>query len=176
MRRQFRRTIGTVLAVGLPLAASGAPAAARTTGNESFKGAIVTSGESGTRTVVSSVIAASGVFTGSGRVVEVDSRPGDPGNVNRDDLVFPQGTMHIRSTSQTPAMSLNPQTCVLTVRIKQATKIIGGTGRFRHATGTGMGTVRGWGVTARKPDGTCSQDAALLVEVDVIASRGTLSI
>jgi hypothetical protein len=129
MRRQSRRTFGTVLAVGLPLAASGAPAAARTTGNESFKGAIVTSGESGTRTVVSSVIAASGVFTGSGRVVEVDSRPGDPGNVNRDDLVFPQGTMHIRSTSQTPAMSLNPQTCVLTVRIKQGTKIITGSRR-----------------------------------------------
>jgi hypothetical protein len=60
--------------------------------------------------------------------------------------------------------------------VPEATKIIGGTGRFRRATGTGTGTVRERGVTARKPDGTCSRDAALLVEVDVIASRGTLSI
>ena len=165
-----------MLVVGLTLVGSAAPAAARISGKESFKGAIVASGESGTRTVVSSVIAASGVFTGSGRVVEVANRPGDPDNVSRDNLVFPQGTLHIVNTSQRPTTSLNPQTCALRVLIKQTTKVQGGTGRFRHASGTGTGTVRGWGVAARKPDGTCSQELALLVEVDVVSSRGTLSI
>jgi hypothetical protein len=176
MRRQVRATVGAVLVVGLTLVGSAAPAAARISGKESFKGAIVASGESGTRTVVSSVIVASGVFTGSGRVVEVQNRPGDPDNVSRDDLVFPQGRLHIVNTNQPPTMSLNPQTCALTVRIRQTTKVRGGTGRFRDATGTSTGSVRGWGVAARNPDGTCSQQLALLLEVDVVASRGTLSI
>jgi hypothetical protein len=176
MRRHVRPAVGTVIAVALTLVGSASPAAGRTTGKESFNGAIVASGASGTRTVVSSFIAASGVFTGTGRVVEVPNRPGDPDNVSRDDLVFPQGRLHIVNTNQPPKTSLNPQTCALTVRIKQTTKVRGGTGRFRDATGTSTGTVRGWGIAARNPDGTCSQQLALLLEVDVVASRGTLSI
>src|SRR4051794_4375191 len=98
MRRPVAATVGTVLVVGLTLLASVAPAAARTTGHAAFKGTIVASGASGTRTVVSSTFVASGVFTGIGRVVEVANRPSDPDNVSRDDLVFRSGTMHIRST------------------------------------------------------------------------------
>ena len=174
MTRQVRATVGTLLAVGLTLAVSAGPAAARTTGKQSFKGVIVSSGESGTRTVVSSIVSASGVFTGTGRVVEVDNRPGDPDNVSRDDLVFRQGTLHIRNTSRPPTLSLNSQTCVFTARIRQTTRIQGGTDRFRGASGTFTGTVRAWGVAARNPDGTCSQEADLLVEADVFSARGTL--
>src|SRR4051812_25370893 len=110
-----------------------------------------------------------------GRDVEVASRPGDSPNVSRDDLVFPRGKIHIVNTSQPPMGSMNPQTCAGTVRIKQITKVRGGTGRFRHASGTFAGTLRGWGVAARKPDGTCEQQAELLLEVDVISMQGTLS-
>ncbi len=69
----------TLLAVGLLLAPFGS-AAARTTARESFKGTVIASGASGTRTVVSSLIVARGVFNGVGRVVEVENRPGDPDN------------------------------------------------------------------------------------------------
>src|SRR3954449_10599249 len=100
MRRQVRAALGTVLAIGLTLGASVAPTAARTTGRQSIKGTIVATGAGAKRTVVSSVIFATGAFTGVGRDVEVASRPGDPQNVNRDDLVFARGAIHIVNTSQ----------------------------------------------------------------------------
>jgi hypothetical protein len=176
MRRQVRRLPAAVVAVGLMLAALVAPAAARTTGKESFDGVIVAAGESGTRTVVSSVIVFRGVFNGVGRVVEVPNRPGEPDTVLRDDLVFARGTMHLRSMNGAVlSMSLNPQTCVFKGRIKQTGKVQGGTGRFRHASGNFAGVVRARWVAARNADGTCSQEQALLLEVDLVSGRGTLS-
>jgi hypothetical protein len=175
MKRQVSSAPAAVLAVGLTFVAVVAPAAARTSGRESIQGTIVASGESGTRTLLSSVFVATGAFTGTGRDVEVANRPGDPQNVTRDDLVFPGGKIHIRVTSQPPRMSANQQTCVGSVRIKQTIKVVGGTGRFRHASGTFAGTLHGWGVSPRNPDGTCLQQAELLLEVDVISMRGTLS-
>ena len=49
-------------------------------------------------------------------------------------------------------------------------------GKFRHAHGTGTGGGRGRGVAPRNPDGTCSQQDALILEVDLIFSHGTLSL
>jgi hypothetical protein len=174
MKRQVSSASAAVLAVALTFVAA-APAAGRTSGRESIQGTIVASGESGTRTLLSSVFVAAGAFTGTGHDVEVANRPGDPQNVSRDDLVFPGGKIHIRVASQPPTMSANPQTCVGSVRITQTIKVVGGTGRFRHASGTFAGTLHGWGVSPRNPDGTCLQQAELLLEVDVISMRGTLS-
>jgi hypothetical protein len=175
MRRNVRTALGTAFAVGLALTATTATAAARTTGKESFRGQIIAPAESGTRHVVSTIIVAKGVFTGAGKIVEVDNRPGDPDNVTRDDLVFASGTMHIRSTNQTPQFSVDQQTCTFTGRVKQTTKIEGGTGRFRRASGTFTAAVRAWGVAARNPDGTCNPQADALLEADVVSARGTLS-
>lgn len=176
MRREVTTALGTLLAIGLMLVATVAPAAARTTGKQSFNGVIVASGESGTRTVVSTLIVAKGVFTGEGRVVEVANRPGDPDNVSRDDLVFPHGTMHLVTTNKSVTPSVNPQTCANKVRIEQTQRIQGGTGAFRHAAGSFAGTLRGRGVAARNPDGTCSQQMAQLLEVAIFSMRGTLSV
>ena len=134
------------------------------------------SGESGTRTVVSTLVAARGVFTGVGRVVEIPNRAGDPENVSRDDLVFSRGSMHLLTTTQSFVPSINPQTCAVQVRIRQTQKIEGGTGGLRHAAGSFAGTIRGHGVAARNPDGTCSQELPQLVEVAVFSMRGTLSL
>lgn len=175
MRPKVRAALGTVLAIGFTLAVSTAPAVARTTGKESFRGQIIAPSESGTRTVVSSIIVANGVFTGVGRIVEVANRPGDPDNVNRDDLVFGQGRMHIRNTNQAPEFSVDPQTCAFTARLKQTSKIQGGTSKFRHASGTFASGVRAWGALARNPDGSCNEQADPLLEADVVFARGTLS-
>ena len=174
MRRDIKATLGTALGIGLMLIAP-ATAAARTTGKESFRGTIIAPAKSGTRNVVSTIIVAQGAFTGVGKIVEVDNRPGDPDNVTRDDVVFPSGTLHIRNTSQTPQFSADQQSCAFTARVKQTTKIEGGTRRFRRASGTFTGGVRGWGVAARNPDGTCNQQADALLEVDAVSARGTLS-
>jgi hypothetical protein len=175
MRLNVKAAVVAVLAIAPPLAASAVPAAARTTGKASFRGQLIAPLENGHRTVVSSIIAFTGVFRGVGKIVEVPNRPGDPDNVTRDNLVFARGTMHLRSTSQTPRFSVDPQTCGVTARIRQRGKVQGGTGQFRHATGTFTGLVRAWGVASRNPDGTCNQQADLLLDADVVSGRGTLS-
>src|SRR5947208_13938613 len=161
MRCQIIGVFGAVLAAWLMLAGSLAPAAARATGKESLKGLIIVSGESGSRNVVSTLIVARGVFARAGRIVEVASRPGDPSNVNRDDLVFPGGRMHLVSTIKSFMASVNPNTCVVIVRGRGTGKIQGGTGKFRHATGTFAGPIGGGGVAARNPNRTASHQRFL---------------
>jgi hypothetical protein len=173
MKRQVK---GALLAAGIALAISAAtalPAAAATSGSETFSGTIVTSGVSGTRTVITTVIIAKGVFSGVGRIVEIPGQPGD--QVNQDDLVFPEGTMHLVSTPTSFSFSLNPDSCVATVTATSTSQITGGTGQFADATGSFTGTDTGRGVAARNPDGSCSPTQAPLHEVEMLTSTGTLS-
>jgi hypothetical protein len=174
-----RQVAGALLAAGTALVISAAPAmpaAAATTGSETFSGTIVTSGRSGTRTVISSVIVFKGVFSGVGRVVEIPNLPTDPPDVSRDDLVFPEGTMHLVSTSgEVTSFSLNPHSCLFRLTVQQTGEIVGGTGQFAAAAGSFTGTVTGQGLGARNPDGSCSESQPALHEVDMLAASGTLS-
>jgi hypothetical protein len=175
MKRQMSWAL---LAGGIALAASAAtaaPATAATSGSQTFKGAIVTSGVSGTRTVITSVVIAKGAFSGVGRIVEVPNLSTDPDNVSRDDLVFARGTMHLVSTNLDFSVSLNPRSCVATATIQQTGEIVGGTGQFANATGSGTATVTGPAVLARNPDGSCNFEHVPLHEVDMFTSTGTLS-
>src|SRR5215469_527515 len=149
MKRQMSwALLAGAIALGAS-AVTAAPASAATSGNQTFKGTIVASGVSGTRTVITSVIIGKGVFSGVGRIVEVDNQPGDPDNVNRDDLVFASGTMHIVNTIEGFSFSANPRSCVFTATIPQTNEIDGGTGQFANATGDFTATVTGRGVLAR---------------------------
>ena len=142
---------------------------------QSFEGTIIASGESGKRTVVNSLIVARGVFTGSGRIVEVDNRPWRSRQRQPGQPRVPAGH-HAPARREQDAEDLaDPQTCALTIRIQQTGRIQGGTRMFRDASGTFTGSVRVWGVAVRNPDGSCSQEADLLLEGDVVSARGTLS-
>jgi hypothetical protein len=152
-----------------------AMAAGAASGNESFKGVIVASGTSGDRVVVSSVVVARGVFNGVGRIVERDNLPGDPDNVERDDLVFAAGTMHLLSTVTDFVSSLDPKSCVFSITVQQTGQIQGGTGVFAQASGAGTGTVHARGIAARDASGACSEDQAALIDLDTLASSSTLS-
>ena len=176
MRRETAAALGALVASGLMLVVTVAAAPARVTAKQSFSGVIVASGESGTRTIESTVVVAWGVFNGDGRVVEVTNRPGDPDNVSRDNLVFSRGTMHLVTTNKPATPSVNTKTCVVKIVIRQTQKIQGGTGAFRHAAGSFAGTLRGRGVAARNPDGTCSEEMPQLIEVAVFSLGGTLSL
>jgi hypothetical protein len=169
-------TWAALLAAGMTFAASAAPAAASSSGTETFRGAIVASGVSGERMVINSVVIAKGVFSGTGRIVEVDNLPGDPDNVSRDDLVFPDGNMHLISTTGDISSSINPHTCAGEVVLQQTGEITGGTGRFTSARGESTAIVRAFALLARDPDGSCSFERATLYEVDLINSIGTLSL
>ena len=175
-----RQVTGALLAAGIALAvcaATALPAAAATSGSETMSGTVVTSGVSGTRTVISSVLVAKGVFRGVGRIVEIPNLPTDPDNVSRDDLVFPEGTMHLVGTLVgITSFSINPHNCMVKVTLQQTGEITGGTGLFAGVTGSfGTGTATAVGLGARDPDGSCSMTKPLLHEVDMLTSSGTLS-
>jgi len=173
MSRQARGVLAALAVVALGLVASTSASAA--SGSQRFDGVIVTSGQSGERTVIASPVVARGALNAVGRIVEVQSLPGDPDTLERDDLVFPGGTMHLASTVVDVAFSSNPKTCVFRVTVQQTGEITGGTGRFAHARGASTATVVAVGVGARDADGSCSQDKAAIAEVDTISSTGTLS-
>jgi hypothetical protein len=174
-----RQITGVLLAAGIAVAVAAAtalPAAAATTGSETISGTIVTSGVSGTRTEISSVLVAKGVFRGVGRIVELPDLPTDPPNSSRDDLVFPEGTMHLVSgPGQITSFSLNPRNCLFRLTLQQTGEVTGGTGQFTAATGSFTNTVSGQGLAPRNPDGSCAITQPGLHEVDMITLSGTLS-
>ena len=126
---------------------------------------------SGTRTVISSVAVAKGVFRGVG----MPRLPTDAPNVSRADLVYPEGTMHLVSMTVGLSSSVNPHTCLFRATTQENTHIAGGTGLFVNAAGTFTGSVSPKGLLPRNPDGSCATGQPLLYEVDTIAFSGTLS-
>jgi len=171
MKRQLTVALlatGTAAAVW----ATPAPAAAMTSGSESFHGMII---KGRTGTVITNVVVAKGVFHGAGRIVETASRPGDPANTVRDDLVFAGGKMHLISTILAAPSTLNPHSCLLRLTVHQTNKVVGGTGQFTAATGNFTATVKARVLLARNRDGSCSFRRVPRHEVDKIAASGTLS-
>ena len=164
---------GALLAAGTALAISAAPAmpAAAASGSETFTGTIVFSAVPGTntRTVISSVVRARGVFRGVGRVVEL-SQP-----LGQDDLVFRSGIMHVVSTLGDLSFSINPHSCLFTGTQQLTWDVTGGTGQFADAAGSVTGTVSAVALLARNPDGSCSLTQVPRHEVDKFAESGMLS-
>jgi hypothetical protein len=167
-----------LLAAGITLgisAATAVPAAAAISGSETVSGRLVTSGVSGTRTSISTVAVAKGVFNGVGQIVEIPSLPTDPPNVSRDDLVYPEGTMHLVNTTVGASISVNPNNCLFRATLQEDSQITGGTGLFANASGTFTGTISPQGLLPRNPDGSCAAGQPSLHEVDMVAFSGTLS-
>jgi len=156
--------------------ASGTPAAGAAEAQQSFQGMIGTTSAAGGRHVVASVVVAKGVYNGVGKVVEVANRPGDQDRVSRDDLVFPEGTLHLKSLTTKASIVPDSKACTFTFRVQQIGTIEGGTGRFVNATGSSHNSlVTGQGIGSRKPDGSCNMNRALQIEIDTFSSRGTFS-
>src|SRR4051812_30651338 len=170
----MRSALAALVGLAILLVAA-APAAAQTSGGETFKGFVVASYPAGPRVVRAGSIVARGVFDGSGRIVEVGSLPGDSEGVVRDDVVFSVGTLHLVSTAQDVSISVDPRSCVLSVTIQQTGVVTGGTGRFAAASGSFTGTVEARVVASRNPDGSCSEVLPAHHERDALTSSGTLS-
>ncbi len=176
MRRTAGRGFGCLLVVGAVVGSvSVTSAATRTTGPLTFDGGLVVSGASGERRVVGSVVAARGVYTGVGRIVERPNRPADSDRISRDDLVFADGTLHILNTNRGVSVRPNRRTCTVSLRVRQTTTVDGGTGRFEGASGRFRGIVTGFAVARRKADGSCDQQSVPLVEVDTVTATGTVT-
>lgn len=175
MRRHTAGALGALLCVGMAVAVLAPAATGTTSGNQTFKGFLVTSGKSGERVIISSEVVAKGVLNGNGEIVEVDNLPGDPPDLLRDDLVFKGGSLHLASTVVDFSMSLDPTNCHFQATVQQVARIDGGTGQFAGASGAFTGTVDGKGVLPRNPDGSCSMDEESRHEMDRIEATGTLT-
>ena len=175
MRGGVGAVISGLAIVGVVMFGVVAPVGATASGRERFDGFLLASATAGQRQVRASGVVASGVFNGHGRIVEVDSQPGDPDNVLRDDLVFADGVMHLVSVGLDFSFDVDPRTCSATFLAHQTGTVEGGTRRFAHASGQFTGTVNGHGLVGRLPDGTCDVNQGPLVELDVVAASGTLS-
>jgi hypothetical protein len=177
VKRRLLTTLAVLLAViGLAVAGPTSGASAQTSGPESFTGFLIATGVSGERVVLATNIRARGVFNGSGKIVELPPQPGDQDNMNRDDLVFRQGTLHLFSFVQDfQIVSVNPNSCRFAVTITQTTQFAGGTGIFAGASGTGTGRVDGSSLGQRNPDGSCSMDLLPKHERDAVSGSGTLT-
>jgi hypothetical protein len=175
MGRPMRGAVAALLAI-VAAGTVSAPASAKRSGTQTFKGIIVTSGASGARKVVRSAVLAKGALRGVGHVVEVANLPGDPDSVSRDDLVFAAGTVHLRSVTTDTSLSLNSQSCVYTIHLKQTGTVVGGTKLLAAASGSYTGTVTAWGLARRTADGMCTMDKPPLYEVDTLSASGSLSL
>jgi hypothetical protein len=160
------------------LVISSVPAAAQTSGSESYDGTIVASGLSGTRVELASVIRFRGVFNGVGQVIERPSLSGDPDNTARDDLVFADGTIHLLTYfGNVLSLNLNPQSCTASGQMQTTSTVDGGTGIFGGATGSfdNIGGIQA--LAGRNPDGSCNFDLTMppLHEIDTLSGSGSLS-
>ena len=184
MGRPLRTALAVLLAAACLVAAGPASAAsaasgsrsALTSGPESFTGFLVVTGVSGARVELASNIRARGVFDGAGKIVELPTQPGDPDNMDRDDLVFKHGTLHLFSFAQDfQIVSFDPDSCRLAVAVTQTSQFAGGTGIFAAASGTGTGRVEASAVAQRNPDGSCAMDLLPKHERDRVSGSGTLT-
>jgi hypothetical protein len=172
--RPPKLTVLTVLVAGAT--ALSAPSVARAaSAPETFTGTIIADAAGGERHIVTSIVIAHGAFNGVGAIVEVPNQPGDGEDIFRDDLVFPEGTLHLLTTNLGFAFDVIPQSCRFTASVQQTGEIAGGTRLFRKASGNGAGGVVGRGTALRAADGSCDSFAPTLHEVDRISSTGTLS-
>lgn len=178
MKGRVKGTLGAFLAAGIMLTISSLPAAAQTTGSETFDGTIVASGTSGTRVELASVIRLSGVFNGVGRIVEQPNLPTDPPNASRDDLVFAEGTIHLVTfLGAVLSFKPNPYSCTVSGTLQETNTVEGGTGLFAGATGSFAATGGIQALVGRNPDGSCNFDLSVppLHEVDTVSGSGSLS-
>jgi hypothetical protein len=165
--RLRRKSVAGALAALAMAGTAAAPARAQTSGPETIRGMVVVSGASGTRQVAGSTIIAQGAYTGAGRVA--DSQGGG------DQLVFPDGTLQLASSTELISSSVNPMTCVFNAVYRQTSTVTGGTGRLAGATGDVSGTVSAWGLLSRNADGGCARDQPPLHEIESLTLSGQLT-
>ena len=177
MKRQARNFLTTsgLVAMSLAVAFAPAPATAAGQGSETFNGVLLVSGATGSRVVLTTAVVMRGVFNGVGRIVEVPNLPTDPDNVNRDDLVFAGGAIHFLNTGLTFSFTIDPRTCIGKLSGTQSIAVVGGTGRFAHATGSFAGVLAASAIAPRNVDGTCDVQSLPLFEVDHVSGTGSLS-
>lgn len=141
----MRRLAAVLFSAAFLVTGLAGPATAQTTGNQRF---IVIISASGDRE--SSRVIAIGPITAVGTFQENE----DPDLV---EFLFPQGTITLFAPAEDESEDFNERACVGSFTFSGPVTIVGATGAFRGATGSGRVDGRGTFVADRTPDG-CSEE------------------
>jgi hypothetical protein len=152
----MKRLIGVAAVAAMALMGSAGPAAAATTGRQTFS--IVSQDDKAT-------VTASGPISGTGKDVVV--------NDTTDKFVFSKGNVTVVHTPGSSHESFNPQSCTGTFTERGTFQITGGTGKYKGATGSGTYDARGTFVGTQTPDG-CSDAGSTFVAF--VNAKGTATV
>jgi hypothetical protein len=122
--------IGAVSAVLLAVGGAAPAASANTTHSGTEHILILQTSDTGPQ-----VIIANGPIHAQGRDITV--------NDNRDRFVFPKGNLAVWHKANTSHESFDPKTCLGRFTEKGVFTVLGGTGRYSHATGHGSYSLQG---------------------------------
>jgi hypothetical protein len=150
--------LATGVGLGTASASSAAPAApAAASGTEHFY-LMSTSTTSNHLNLI-----AAGVFTGAG--IDIS------GNTV-DTVRLPGGTFKIHhSGGNGPAPKVNPTTCFATFSLPSPFTVSGGTGKYKHLTGSGKAVITIVGILART-HGHCNFNVAPVAQQETIVATG----
>lgn len=96
-----------------------------------------------------------------------------PNDSNIDTVVFPDGTLLIQESGTTTFNPPVPPACVARFSTTGTYTVVGGTGRFRHAAGSGTTADSGIELTSKSPSGCVDRGRYVYDRAEV---RGTLTI
>ncbi len=167
MKKATTAAVGCVAMLGIltPSTAFG-----QTTGQQTFT-RVLRGNLSEDQPRVSRVVA-TGVLNAGGTEQFDPDVPGDP--ASRQSFVFRAGTISTRTFDEEVDVSIDPRTCVGTLTVTGQEEVVGGSGAFEGAGGSGTLTESGRLFAARNPDGTCNEDD--LSYVIVVRYTGTLTL
>lgn len=156
-----------VAAISLIGTATSASATA-TTGNQTFTG-YETGNQGNFQGFTSSLNVANGIINAVGH--DVAQYP-DMANFDRDDFVFPRGTLFTEIQTDSPA-SIDPRTCFGQGPLTGIANIVGGSGAYQGATGSLTLTGR-LILIAAFDHGTCSSTDVTFIAV--FTAKGSLTL
>lgn len=172
----MNKRILSIALAGLVLFGLTAPSSAvATTGNQTFNDVVVGTITNGDVTPTHTVEVAHGVINAVGTDEFLPSQPGDPPNVDRGMITFPEGTISIKAANLTFAGGPpNPRTCIVKFTQTGTWDIVGGTGAYAGASGTLAYALRLVGTGNRLPGGSCDTSTGRFIIIQRVS--GTLTI